>query len=146
MKAISKSARKVFDDAIARLGAGTHVRIDNKPDVYIPLVVEMIGTTQFAGVNPEQYALYSFCHYGVQNGDAMRDPEVVMMQHPTTKELCPISWRNDYVGVNKDDVVYDQDGHIKGYRPRQQSDNASFCNMWAKNLKDQQGLGKAVQA
>ena len=62
-----------------------------------------------------------------------------------TNTQYPISWRNDYVGSDKHDVTYDDNGYIQGIRPRQQADNAAFCNMWAKNLKDQQGLGKSAK-
>ena len=145
MKAVSKSARKVFDAAIARMGVDGHVAINTKPDTYQALVVEKIGSTYFAGTEGTKYALYSFAHYGPCNGDAMRDPDVVMMQCPRTGDLFPISWRNDWVGSDKQDCTYGEDGGIKGIRVRQQADNASFCNMWAKNIKDQQGLGKAAK-
>jgi len=141
MKAVSKSARKVFDAAIARLGVDNHVVIGQTGGAYIPLVVEKIGQTHFTG-NTAMYDLFSFAHYGQQNGDAMHDPEVVMFKEPLSGDLYPISWRNDYVGVEKNDVSYGEDGGIRGIKINQQADNAAFCNMWAKNLKDQQGLGK----
>lgn len=141
MKAVNKSARKVFDAAIARMGTGNHVVIGQAGGAYIPLVVEKIGQTHFTG-QTAMYDLFSFAHYSSQQGDAMRDPEVVMFKEPLSGDLYPISWRNDYVGSDKQDCSYGEDGGIRGVKINQQADNASFCNMWAKNLKDQQGLGK----
>jgi len=138
MKPLNKSAEKVFRSAIAKLGEGTHVKIDNSEGTYMPLVVERIGSVAFASTPDKPFKLYSFAHYGEQNGDAMRDPDVVMLDSPAG--LFPVSFRNDYVGVDNEALGYDANGNITGFRNRMQADIVSFCNTWAKNLKDQQDL------
>ena len=141
MKALSKTAQKVFTAAIAKMGNTHHVKIDTKPGTYMALVVEAIGATRFTGTDAK-FRVYSFAHYGEQNGDAMRDPDVCMLQSPTTGELYPIAFRNDYAGVDQEALAYDDAGDIRGHRPKMQRDITAFCTLWAANLRDQQGLGK----
>jgi hypothetical protein len=50
------------------LPAHFHIRIDNPP--FMPLVIEGVGT------GPRGLPAISVAHYGLQNGDAMRDPEI----------------------------------------------------------------------
>jgi hypothetical protein len=62
----------------------------------MPLVVEKIGEQQI-----------SLCHYGEQNGDAMRDPEVGFLVSRWTSgndsssrsimEAKPVYFRNDWI-------------------------------------------------
>ncbi|MGZ8366988.1 MAG: DUF6908 domain-containing protein [Nitrospira sp.] len=42
---------------------------------YMPLSVEKIGSSG------EGNRLVSLCHYGEQNGDPMRDPDIILMYH-----------------------------------------------------------------
>ena len=141
MKELSEPAQKVFAAAIVKLGKRQHLRIGNAQGSYMPLVVEAIGFTKFVG-NETTFRVYSFAHYGQQNGDAMRDPDVVMLRCPATGTLYPISFRNDYVGIENDALVYNDDGGITGVHEKMQTDIATFCTMWASNLHHQQGLGK----
>ena len=39
----------------------------------------------------------SLCHYGTQNGDMMRDPEVVFKVKDN--KIIPLKYQNDYIGV-----------------------------------------------
>lgn len=147
MKSLTKTAQKVFAAAIARLGEGQHVKIDAAAGTYMALVVEQIGTTRYAGPRADGkpatvYPVYSFAHYGEQNGDAMRDPDVTMMRCPSTGDLYPITFRNDWIGKSDEALVYDDNGYIRGHRPKMQASITSFCTTWAANLKHQQGLGK----
>jgi hypothetical protein len=50
------------------LPAHFHIRIDNPP--FMPLVLEGIGA------GPRGLPAISVAHYGLQNGDAMRDPKI----------------------------------------------------------------------
>ena len=44
----------------------------------------------------------SVCHYGEQNGDAMRDPEMCFeLGFAGGAHLDPYLWRNDYVAVEQ---------------------------------------------
>jgi hypothetical protein len=138
MKALSKEAELIFRVAMARCGTGSGAscKIDQAPGRYIALCVEQIGSVDYCGT---VFPLWSFAHYGEQNGDAMRDPDVVMMD-AGLQGLFPVSWQNDYVGMDDDCLVYDDSGRATGYRVKTQADLAAFCGMWAGNLREQQGL------
>ncbi|MBS0155196.1 MAG: hypothetical protein JSS38_11410, partial [Nitrospira sp.] len=62
---------------------------------YLPLSVEEIGCSG------DGYRLVSLCHYGEQNGDLMRDPDIVFLFHnvPDGMAAEPVSFRNDYLGI-----------------------------------------------
>ena len=129
MKAVSKKAEHVFRAAIARIPAGeTSVKIDAGGG-YMALHVECIGHNKHG-------AIYSFAHYGEQNGDLMRDPDVMMLDAATGQGLFPMSYRNDYAGVDNEYVMFTETG--MSFHPKQQADLAKFCNDWAGNLAEQQ--------
>jgi hypothetical protein len=72
------------------------LKIENPP--YITLVIEAIepGPLGLPGL--------SVAHYGEQNGDLMRDPEMCFELSQTTRSklsLDPYYWRNDYVAVEQ---------------------------------------------
>lgn len=98
---------------------------------YMDLVIENIWETDHEG-NP----VYSICHYGELNGDAMRDPEMTFSVNLSEKTVLPLSYRNDYMGCLIEYFVY-RNGKVTGYRPRWLHDGDDFLWMWAKNLKEQ---------
>jgi hypothetical protein len=143
MKAISKQAEAVFRAAIARTEERRAASIDEywkigkSGGAIMPLCVEHIGTVRFQR-SENDLPLWSFAHYYEQNGDQMRDPDIVMIDAPGG--LYPISYRQDGLGMNREYVVYNDAGEIRGFMKVPQADLAAFCNGWAKNLKEQQGL------
>ena len=91
---------------------------DNDP--YMPFWFERIG---FSGVSE----LWSMAHWGKQNGDVMRDPDIELAYDRTTDEWTPVSFRNDYVGVLNDDLG-----------PAMIADLEEFLrNTWLPNLVEQ---------
>ena len=86
-------------------------------------------------------------HYGEQNGDLMRDPEMVFEIHawadaPTAE---PLSFRNDYMGLMQEIYRYDDDGKKTAVNPKLKQDLKSFGLTWFQNLKDQGFLGDSVK-
>jgi hypothetical protein len=74
-----------------------YLRIENSP--YMALVVEAIPEP-----GPLGLAAISVAHYGEQNGDLMRDPEMSFeLSKPIGSQLTldPFYWRNDYLGVEQ---------------------------------------------
>jgi hypothetical protein len=61
---------------------------------YMPLSVGDIGQPR------DETAFIAICHYGEQNGDPMRDSEMVFEIHQWADALAaePHSFRNDYMG------------------------------------------------
>ncbi len=80
------------------LGADTAVRLTVSG--FMPLSVEDIGQSG------DGNRLISICHYGEQNGDLMRDPEMVFEVHawPDSSTAEPLSFRNDYMGLLQEGV------------------------------------------
>lgn len=117
------------------LATDTAVRLT--VDGYMPLSVEHIG--QSADGN----RLIAICHYGEQNGDLMRDPEMVFEIHtyasPDMAE--PLSFRNDYMGLLQEIYRYDDDGKRTHVNARLKQGLKSFARTWFNNLKDQGFLG-----
>jgi hypothetical protein len=139
MRPISKEAQKVMDKLVEDLGPGNrHKRIDNAPGTFMAVVVEDIGGASYG--NSEGYIgrLYSVAHYYTQNGDPMRDPEMVFWQGPHG-EYFPVMYQQDNMGIYQESVAI-QNGCIVGIRRKQQADQARFSHTWMRNIKNQQGL------
>lgn len=113
------------------LGNNTAVRLT--VDGYMPLSVEDIGKSA------EGNRLFAICHYGEQNGDLMRDPEMVFEIHtyasPDMAE--PLSFRNDYMGTMQEVYRYGDDGQKTHVNARLKQDLKFFARTWFNNLKDQ---------
>ena len=56
--------------------------------------------------------LISICHYGEQNGDLMRDSDMVFEIHAWVDAAAaePLSFRNDYMGLLQEVYRYDDHG------------------------------------
>ena len=111
------------------LGTDTAVRI--RVDGYMPLSIEAIGTSA------DGNRLISLCHYGEQNGDLMRDPEMVFEVHATTAAAEPLSFQNDYMGVFQEVYRYDVAGQKTHVNTRLKAELKSFARTWFTNLKEQ---------
>lgn len=116
---------KLADMAMAN---GGHIRIDNSPS-FMYLAVERIG--------PDAW---SFAHYGEQNGDAMRDPDVVFYAPDRLTGPMPVSYRNDYLGTWKEYTECDDKGRPSKINVRGIEDLVRFCATWFKNIREQQGV------
>jgi len=83
---------------------GNYIRLENPP--YMRLVVEYIGQ------GPRGLPAIAAAHYYEQNGDAVRDPEMVFEVNPDEKglaswkdgEWCPVSFRQDSLDVYQEAV------------------------------------------
>ena len=113
------------------LGADTAVRI--RVDGYMPLSIEAVGTSA------DGNRLISLCHYGEQNGDLMRDPEMVfeLFTHGEASAAEPLSFRNDYMGLFQEVYRYDDTGKKTHVNTRLKAELKSFARTWFTNLKDQ---------
>jgi hypothetical protein len=121
------------------LGSETVVRLT--VDGFMPLSVEDIGQSG------DGNRLIALCHYGEQNGDLMRDPEMVFEVYafPTPAMAEPLSFRNDYMGVMQEVYRYADDGKKTHVNPKLKQDLNSFSKTWFQNLKDQGFLGDTVK-
>jgi len=100
---------------------------------YMPLSVEEIGSSG------DGHRLVSLCQYGEQNGDLMRDPDIVFLFHnvPDGMAAEPVSFRNDYLGIVQEVYQYDETGRRTHVVPSLKQDLKEFAQSWFANLKDQ---------
>jgi hypothetical protein len=107
-------------------------------DGYMPLSVERIGASG------EGRPLVAISHTAVQNGDLMRDPELVfeLFEHDDITAAEPITFRNDFVGILNDVYDYDDNGRRTHVRPRMKADLKSFARTWFGNLRAQGFLSR----
>ena len=146
MKALNKKAEAIFRACMAEMSAEGSAKIDRAGAGIMALCVERVGWARFAVAKETQHPLISFAHYYEQNGDMMRDPDVVMMDMGAGN-LYPFSFRQDGgLPMDNDYLVYNDAGEITAYRTRAQADLASFCNGWALNIREQQHINPAQTA
>lgn len=100
---------------------------------YLPLSVEEIGSSE------DGHRLVSLCHYGEQNGDLMRDPDMVFLYHnlPDGAAAEPVWYRNDYLGIVQDVYRYDDEGRRTHVVPALKQDLKEFAWAWLATLRNQ---------
>jgi hypothetical protein len=85
----------------------------------------------------------SIAHYGEQNGDLMRDPEMCFeLAKPVGSAIIfdPYYWRNDYVGVEQFSRAIVRGHYVALSQLHEQHER--FAAAWDRNL-DLQGLAEA---
>jgi len=118
---------------ILELAGGWHhglsLRIENPP--YLPLCIEATDESGPCGL-----PALSVCHYGEQNGDLMRDPEMMFeFGLAGGAHLDPFYWRNDYVAVEEWSRFIAEEKyvcHVKLHRQQEE-----FAKQWDMNLRSQ---------
>ncbi len=131
-----KNVQRIIDERGGLTDLMVHpIRIENQP--YMRLVIEYIGT------GPRDLPLVSVCHYGEQNGDLMRDPDMTFELAADGRWL-PVSFRNDYVGKDEEAIWQDEKGTVL-VRPRLVTELQSFARTWDKNIGEQ-GFVRAAKA
>jgi hypothetical protein len=113
---------------------GLYLRIENPP--YMALVIEATDESGPCGL-----PALSVCHYGEQNGDAMRDPEMCFeLGLAGGAHLDPFYWRNDYVAVEQwsRNIVRDHYVHLVQLHAQ----HVRFAKTWDNNLR-LQGFAEA---
>ena len=99
---------------------------------FMAVVVECIGQHR-------KGRLFSIAHYGEQNGDPMRDPDVTFLLGENGK-VHPLTYRNDYVGFDQVAVKLEAEGKLR-VKDQLLYVLVDFCNGWMKSINDQQDLG-----
>ena len=114
----------------APLKPGFHIRIENSP--WMALVIEDIQQR-----GPNGSPLLSVAHYGEQNGDLMRDPEMLfeIERSGLQVKMTAIYWRNDYLGKEEFSAI-ENDGRWQ-ILERLQRAHMEFAKTWDANLRAQ---------
>jgi hypothetical protein len=108
-----------------------YLRIENPP--YMTLVIE---ATPESG--PLGAPAISIAHYGEQNGDLMRDPEMCFeLTNPVGAgwTMTPYYFRNDFIGVEQVSRTRDEKNYI--FYPDLFHQHESFARTWDRNLRAQ---------
>ena len=106
---------------------GLWLKIDNAP--FMELVIEAVDES-----GPCGFPALSVTHYGEQNGDAMRDPEM-LFELEADGGLNPFYYRNDYLGLEQ----WSRYIHGGEYVSRRELyiQHVSFAKVWDRNLLSQ---------
>jgi glycosidase len=135
---LNKEASEVLDILfrLAMESGDTEIESENQAikiandDTFMPVSVEVLNLVPWVRRKPSIIIdgdAISVCHYGEQNGDLMRDPEMVFTKCGDT--WIPTYFRNDYVGFEQLHPT-----------EKQKRDMAEFANTWMINIKQQQNL------
>lgn len=118
-------------DAAGGIDAVTHIEVDNPP--FMRLVIEVLPHH-----GPDGHRVISIAHYGKQNGDPTRDPEVCaeVIRRDEGPVLWPYYIRNDYAGFEQWSRWRDGDGNVICL-PERTREMEAFLVMWDRNLRDQ---------
>lgn len=127
MKTLDKKAAEILWALLAMQTA----KIDNTDRAYMPVHIELIDRT-------ENYHHFSLAHYGQQNGDAMRDPEMLFALHKDSQQFIPYYYRNDYCGIEQYSVKWTDEGVL--LNRRLQAEHTTFANQWLRNIAAQQHI------
>jgi hypothetical protein len=104
-----------------------YVKIENPP--YMPLVIEAVDE-----FGPLGLPALSVCHYGEQNGDAMRDPEMCFeLGLAGGAHLIPYYWRNDYTAVERVSRAVIRNHYVALLEMQRQHEH--FAAIWDINLR-----------
>lgn len=126
-----KTYRSFATNLLELLGKAQALRIIS--DGFMPLSIEDIG------VSADGQRLIALSHTAEQNGDLMRDPEMVFAIHDWQEFLAaePLSFRNDFMGIMQEVYRYDDQGKRTHVVPRLKAELKSFARMWFRNLRAQ---------
>jgi hypothetical protein len=123
---------KTILDIIQKAGGwhpGLYLKINNPP--YMQLVIEATDESGPCGL-----PAISVCHYGEQNGDLMRDPEMCFeLGMAGGAHLNPWYWRNDYAAVEQWSRFI-TDGNY-AYHTELHRQHKQFAKLWDKHLRQQ---------
>jgi hypothetical protein len=133
MHAINEAATEIMKKLVEGLNEDCgHQKIDNRPGCYMAVHVEQIGQTTDG-------PLFSVAHYFRQNGDSMRDPDMVFLRCQDNK-FYPVSFQQDSLGIYQEVVCFDSFTAPPWVDFEVQSELAEFASSWMLNIQEQQNI------
>lgn len=129
-----KTIMQIIEEA-GGLAKAECISIDNEP--WMRLVIEVLPER-----GPDGHVVVSVAHYGEQNSDPMRDPEMLfelVAEGGRQPEFWPFYFRNDYTAVEQWSRRRDETGNLHCL-PRLTRDLKQFAEMWDRNLRAQRFL------
>jgi len=111
-----------------------YLKIENPP--YMELVIEATDESGPCGLPS-----LSVAHYGEQNGDLMRDPEMCFeLGFAGGAHLSSFYWRNDYAGIEQWSRFIREGNYC--FHTQLHTQHERFATTWDNNLR-QQGFAEA---
>lgn len=144
MKTLNIDSTKIFCLLLDKLNSNQHLKIENEP--FMPLTIEHIGDAY----NGEA-KLYSLCHYYVQLGDLMQDPEVCFIvvdgrgyetEAFEKVQITPYSFRQANMGIDDESIAFNENGIVKNCDDDMQHEHAEFAEIWLTNIAQQGFLNR----
>jgi hypothetical protein len=140
MKKLNQQATRIFCQLLDKMGIETYIRLTS--DDFMPLVMEQIGELIQTPYGIGQ--CYSLSHSYEQNGDLMRDPEMVFIVVDNRKEtkdyhligVYPQMYQQDNLGLYEESVCI-ENNTVTTYKSMWQAGHCSFANQWLQNIKQQ---------
>lgn len=139
MKSLNKNATIIIQKLLACINnpkyartMGKYAKINNSN--YSPVSVEKLMDI------PTFDTHFVISHTTVLNGDLMRDPEMEFVTR--NGKYYPITYRQDYLGIMQEALIYTNDETPIKYRPDLMRDLAEFANEWMLNIEQQQHIIK----
>ena len=126
-----KTVLQIIVEAGGLTNAG-YISVENEP--WMRLVIEVLPER-----GPDGHIVVSVAHYGEQNGDAMRDPEMlfeVVEEVGREPEFWPFYFRNDYAAVEQWSRRRDEAENLHSL-PKRTHDFEQFAKLWDRNLREQ---------
>lgn len=85
--------------------------------------------------DPYGNPVYSITHWGCQNGDMMRDPDMEFSIDRDGERIIPLSFRNDYMGIHQEILKVINGKQM--YSASLVTDLDAFLWQWLKNIRAQ---------
>lgn len=124
MRPLSKKHARILGDLTTGLDDEGHRRIDNTNGVFMPVVVERIGSNRF-----------SVAHYYEQNGDLVPDPDLEFVTNDGAWFPAAVTHSSGHRRV----LTTDADGRITHWSPSEYADLRRLACLLLSNIKAQQG-------
>lgn len=127
MKLLNKTATRTFLQLVSGLQPGEARRIDHAPGAFMAVSVDFLR--EEAGGR-----FYAVAHRYEQNGDLLPDPDVEF--YVVGELVAPVAI--DQAPGYRRHVEFEAGRAVRMYR-RGQADLTDFCNLWMRNIREQQG-------
>ncbi len=140
MKKLNEQATKIFSRILKKLNGKDHIKLHSEG--FMPLTIEKLDTNISALSG--KATTYSLTHYYEQNGDLMRDPEMVFIvvdnradcKDYNALEIYPQMYQQDNLGLFEESITI-ENNTIKSFIKAWQYSHCNFANQWLINIQQQ---------
>jgi hypothetical protein len=133
MKHLNATATKIALKLYELLANTDHTKVDNANGSFMAVCLEKRQHIKNYG------QVFSVAHYYTQEGDLMSDPYMEFVKADLDGQIYPILFeQHGVIPVYNEVLAYNEDGTVKGFKPRMQKDLVTFANMWMQNINYQQ--------